>query len=80
MRYTDLTNEELDALVEMARATANKIVSQCGFSIFMRGLERDVDIRKMLNTFEKQRKIDLTIPNSTIAVDRGISKGDSNAK
>ena len=38
MRYTDLTNEELDALVEMAKTLSTKRISRFTFEVFISGL------------------------------------------
>ena len=46
MRYTDLTNEELDAILEMAQRLINKDISKLSFDLFMFGLNQKVKNRK----------------------------------
>ena len=45
MRYTDLTNEELDALVEMSKALSTKRISRFTFEVFISGLLLRVSMR-----------------------------------
>jgi hypothetical protein len=48
MRYTDLTNEELQAFVDMAKMLTDGKITASRFIAFFTQLEKTVDARKVL--------------------------------